>query len=162
MKKQTWIFAMLSAAMLYAGGLYAEQVYYVQSAKAKVLAEPSFRSKVVLEVVMGQALNSLGKQGSWMKISSGGKEGYVSSLLLSTRQPLNRKVVIQGDDTEIKMGVRRRASSFASAAAARGLTRDDRRRIETEEGINFTALKEVEAFTVTDEEVNRFINGGAL
>ncbi len=120
MKKQLLLVTMFVAGMFSATTLYAQSVYYVQSAKAKILSGSSFKSTVIAVVGKGHQLTSIGREGSWVKVKIDDKEGYVPSLLLSAHPPLEKARVIKADDTEIKTGVRRKASSFTSAAAARG------------------------------------------
>lgn len=162
MKKQLLQFTMFTASVLYAAVLHAESVYYVQSVNAKIWVGSSFTSKVIAEVGRGQMLTSTGQEGRWVKVKFDGREGYVPSLLLSTHPPLKRTVVIKAEDSEIKQGVRRRASSFTSAAAARGLTKEDRKRADIEEGVNFNALNKMESLTFTDDEITQFMKGGEL
>lgn len=148
--------------MLYAMLLHAEPVYYVQSANARIWAGSSFVSKVIAEAGKGQRLVSTGTEGRWVKVKFDGKEGYIPSLLLSTHPPLTRTEIVKAEDTDIKQGVRRRASTFTSAAAARGLTKEDRDRGGIEEGVNFNALKKMESLTISNEEVTQFMEGGKL
>lgn len=159
MIKKLQLVTMFTASVFYAAVLHAEPVYYVQSASAKILLESSFKSKVIAEVGKGQMLTSTGQQGSWIKVKFNGKEGYVPSLLLSTHPPLEKTMVIKAEDSEITQGVRRRASSFTSAAAARGLTKEDRERGDVEEGVDMQALKKMESLTVTDDEIKQFKAG---
>ena len=159
MQKRFLILTVLAANMIYAAAACAAQVYYVQSVKAKILSAPSFRSSVVTEVGMGQMVTMERKDGSWIKVSSGGKEGYISSLLVSTHPPLKKVGFIKTDDSEIKMGVRRRASSFTSAAAARGLTREDRKRADVEDSVNYGALRDMESLSYSEDEVAQFMQG---
>lgn len=140
--------------------LIAQDVYYVQSLKAKVMSAPVFKSDILGEVSKGSRLVSTGKEGNWVKVRYDSKDGYVSALLLSKHPPIERQAFITGEEPEIKEGVRRRASTFASAAAARGLTQDDRRRISREEKIDYGSLEKVEALSVSTEEVMRFMEGG--
>lgn len=153
---------MFTASVLYATVLHAEPVYYVQSINAKIWLSASFKSKVIAEAGKGEMLTSTGEEGSWVKVKIAGKEGYVPSLLLSTHPPLAKTVVIKGEDSEIKLGVRRRASSYTSAAAARGLTREDRQRADVEEGTDYGALRNMESLTFTDDEIKQFMKGGKL
>ena len=151
---------MSTVGMLYAAVLHAASVYYVQSASAKIWLESSFKSKVIAEVGKGKMLASTGQEGSWIKVKIDCKAGYIPSLLLSMHPPLEKTVVIKADDSEIKQGVRRRASSFTSAAAARGLAKEDRKRADIEEGVDFNALKKMESLSLTPDEVTQFIEGG--
>jgi uncharacterized protein YgiM (DUF1202 family) len=137
----------------------AQDVYYVQSLKAKVMSGPSFKAGVLGEVGKGVKFAALAKEGSWIKINYNAKTGYVSSMLLSPHAPLEKMSLIKGEGTDIKQSVRRRASTYTSAAAARGLTADDRRRLSRDEKVDYAALEKVEAFTVSADDVARFSEG---
>lgn len=160
MKRTVMLVVMFVVSVFFSTALYAQTVYYVLSVKAKVMTGPAFKSPVAGEVARGHKFISSGRQGGWVKVKYKDKEGYVSSLLLSTHPPLEKTVLIKGDDAEIKQGVRRRASSYTSAAAARGLAADDRRRLSSEGTVDYSALEKVEAFTVSSEEVMKFSEGG--
>lgn len=149
----------LLPVLFYAGTAGAEQVY-VQSARAKILSAPSFRSSPIDEVGMGRMLSVKGRDGSWFKVNVGGKDGYILSLLVSNHAPLKRGGYIKADDAEIKQGVRRRSSFFASAAAARGLTKEDRARSDTEDRVDYAALRQMESQSFGDDEVMQFMEGG--
>jgi len=153
---------MFTASMIYAMALHAESVYYVQSANARIWAGASFVSKVIGEVGKGQMLTSTGTEGRWVKVKFNDKEGYIPSLLLSTYPPLKKTEIVKAEDSDIRQGVRRRASSFTSAAAARGLTKEDRERGEVEEGTNYIALKKMESMAISDDEITQFMEGGKL
>jgi uncharacterized protein YgiM (DUF1202 family) len=139
--------------------LYAQTEYYVQSLKAKVMSGPSFKSSVIAEVAKGFKLITSGRTGSWIKVRIADKDGYVSSLLVSTHPPFEKAGIIKGEDADIKQGVRRRASSYTSAAAARGLTQEDRRRLSRQEKVDYESLERIEAFTLSDDEIARFMEG---
>jgi uncharacterized protein YgiM (DUF1202 family) len=154
MKKQ--LLTILIPSMFCVTLAHAESSYYVQSVTANVRAEPSFGSKVIAKTEKGQKLTSISKEGNWIKIKIDGKQGYISSLLVSTQPPLQKQTVIKAEDDEIKPGARRRASSYTSAAAARGLTDEERKREGIEEAPDYKAVDKMESIKVTPEEVNRF------
>jgi uncharacterized protein YgiM (DUF1202 family) len=162
--KKTVVLAVLlvSGIIFYSTDLYAQNLYYVQSVKAKVMSSTSFKAPVLGEVAKGYKFTASGREGSWVKVKFNEREGYVSSLVLSTHPPLEKTGVIKADDGEIKQGVRRRASSYTSAAAARGLAQDDRRRLSKEEKVDYDSLDKIEAFMVTPEELGRFMEGQQL
>ena len=140
----------------------AQEAYYVQSAKAKVLSAPSFKASVLGEVNRGMKISSAGREGSWLKISFNGKVGYVAAILLSTSPPMPKYTMIKADDSEFKQGVRRRASTYTSAAAARGLAADDRRRLSGDDKLDYDGLERVEKFTVQETELAKFLEGGKI
>jgi hypothetical protein len=57
------------------------------------------------------------------------------------------------------MGVRRRSSSFTSAAAARGLTKEDRKRADVEDTVDYGALRNMESVSFSEDEVSQFMQG---
>lgn len=162
MKRKFLLLVTVVASVLFSTLLYAQTEYYVQSVKAKVMSAPSFKSGVIAEVARGHKLAASGREGSWVKVRISDKDGYVSSLLVSTHPPFEKTGILKGEDADIKQGVRRRASSYTSAAAARGLASDDRRRLSQEEKVDYESLEKIEAFTLSSDEVARFMEGNKL
>ena len=156
MKKQLMMFI---TGLLYATLSYADTSYYVQSTNATVRSGPSFGAKVIAKVSKGQMLSSTSKSGDWIQVKIDGKEGYISHLLVTTHPPLDKTTVIKADEQEIKPTARRRASSFTSAAAARGLTDEEKKR-EGIEKADYKAVDKMEAVKVTPEEVKKFKETG--
>lgn len=140
----------------------AQETYYVQSVKAKVLSAPSFKASVLGEASRGTRLSSIGRDGSWVKVGYYGKDGYVAAILLSVSPPMAKHTMIRAGDSEFQQGVRRRASTYTSAAAARGLAADDRRRISGEDKHDYDGLERVEKYTLSDIELTKFMEGGKI
>ncbi len=162
MKKYMYLLSLLIVMFLATTAIGGE-TYYVQSLKAKIMAGPSFKSNVLGEAVKGSKFVSSGKEGSWIKVSFGkNKEGYISSMLLSPHPPIERISLIKGEESDIKQSVRRRASTYTSAAAARGLAADDRRRLSKDEKVDYGALEKVEEFKLSADDVARFREGKNL
>lgn len=137
--------------------LFAQETYYVQSLKARVMTTPSFKGKPLTELGKGFKLVVLGKEGTWMKVKFGSSQGYLPALLLSPKPPLEKQGLIKGEEDVLQHGVRRRASTYTSAAAARGLTQDDRRRLSRNEKVDYESLEKIESVTVSPEEITRFM-----
>lgn len=153
------VLGIAAGLMVAASPLFAEEVYYVQSAKARILSSPSFKSAVLGEASRGSRLSVIKKEGRWVKVVFYGKQGYVAAILVTPYPPLAMKGLIRAEDTDFQQSVRRRASTYTSAAAARGLAQDDRRRIGGLEKADYDGLALVEAFTVTEAELARFLEG---
>lgn len=161
MTKQLIVFLMSLSGFLFAASVQAEPVYYVQNANANIRSDPSFGAKVIAKVAKGQALTSISKQGSWIKVKVDGKEGYISALLVSSQPPLQKQqITIKDDAEEAKPTARRRASSYTSAAAARGLTDEEKKREGITDTSDFDAVKKMEAIKVAPEEVTKFKETG--
>lgn len=161
MKKQLLKFLILLTATLYSAlANAAETVYYVQSANATVLSAPKFGSPVIAKIAKGETLTSTSKEGRWVKVKIDGKTGYISSFLVSTQPPLERQTVIKANEEEIKPSARRRASSFTSAAAARGLTSDNNKDKEDANAPDYKAVEKMESLKITPAEVTKFKETG--
>lgn len=155
-------FAVLALVFTIAQQASAQETIYVQSVKAKVLSAPSFKASVLGEASRGTRLSSIGREGSWVKVSYYGRDGYVAAILLSASPPMAKNTMIRAGDSEFQQGVRRRASTYTSAAAARGLAADDRRRLSGEDKFDYDGLARVENYTVSDAELAKFMEGGKL
>jgi len=140
-----------------------EKMLYVQSAKAKLMAEPAFGAAVVTELERGTAVNLLQSEKRWLKVQAGKQSGWVSSFLLSNHPPLNKVTVLGGEEQkDIEENARRRASAVTTAGAARGLSSDDRKRADIHEKADFYALEQVEEYKVDPAEVSAFAQEGHL
>ena len=162
MHKRIDLFLVVLVMALSATFARAEEVFYVQSLKAKVMSGASFRAKVLGETTRGHKLVALGRMGTWVKVNYQSREGYVSALLVSTRPPMEKQGLIKADESVISHGVRRRASTYTSAAAARGLVQDDRRRLSRDEKVDYQGLEKLEAVTITDDDIAKFMEGGKV
>ena len=145
---------MLSFVFLVAAG---SDVLYVQSSKAKIMKSPSFKSKVVVTAKKGQELTVVKKKGRWYEVKVDGKTGWVSGLLVSSSMPIEKVSVFAKADKDISKSARRRASVMTTAAAARGLAEDDRRRLGAETKMDYAAIEKVDAITISEKEVDAFV-----
>lgn len=161
MRRNVAIYLCIVVLLLISGTLRAEDLY-VQSAKAKIMWEPTFKSKVMAEVGSGHKFVSIGKEGNWVKVKFDYEVGYVSSLLLANHPPFAKQGLIKAADSDLRVGVRRRASTYTSAAAARGLAQEGRKRLSKEEKADYYSLEKIEAYTVSSDEISRFIEGGKI
>ena len=129
------------------------ELLYVQSEKAKLLTEPSFKGQPVLEVLRGTELQLLTKNNAWMQVSSGSTTGWISSMLVADKPPIAKITHIGSDDSAVTGEVRVRASAVATAGATRGLTAE-----EADENLNsdYNELQKMEELEISPEEVDEF------
>lgn len=140
-----------------------ENVLYIQSAKAKLMTEPSFSATVVTELERGTELIALKSQKRWLKVQAGEQRGWISSFLLSGNPPLKKVTVLSGEKKKgIEDGARRRASAVTTAGAVRGLSADVRKRADKHDNADFYALEQVEDYKVSSAEVTKFAKEGQL
>jgi len=132
---------------------------YVQSLKAPILAEPLAGAKELARAQRGEVLKLLEKKDRWYRVDYKGLTGWVSALLVDTKPPSGRISVIETSEEELKGGARRRASTFVTAAAARGLL-EERARLSDRYRIDPEGVRWIESLSLNDEEVMRFVEEG--
>lgn len=148
-----------SLLLSFASAVAADTVYVV-SAKAKVFATPAFDAAVVIVANKGETLTVLEKSDQWLKVTSQQHTGWISTLVVGDKPPAAKVTVIREIAPDApKEDVRRRTSSSASAAAARGLRQDDRARANESNQANYPAVEKMEAVKVDEKEVESFVKG---
>ncbi|MDH5736236.1 MAG: SH3 domain-containing protein [Gammaproteobacteria bacterium] len=157
MKKSFFIILLLFSL----AGFAEARTMYIQSMTAKIVDNPTFRAKNVLLVKKGDQVEVIQQKGRWLKVSSQGKQGWISKFLLDNHPPV-KKVNVLVRENQIISNVRRRASAVTTAGAARGLSADQRRRASSKGGSNFIALEKLEMLGVTDEDVRLFVMEGRI
>lgn len=143
--------------------VFAADVLYVQSLKAKVMASPGFKSDVKAVVERGTELAVTGKEGDWFHVTTpSGNEGWVNRLTVSENPPLGTVKPVEKETAAVEDQSRRRASAMTSAAAARGLAEKDRKRLSQLGLADYDSLKSLEGFsgTITGDDVEKFVNTG--
>lgn len=156
MKKISILFLifMFTAVPAYAADLY------VKSVKAKVLTNPSMRAKTIKVLSRGTKVTEVKRKGKWVMIEVGGKKGWISKYLVSTKPPMKR-VSRLAKGKSLEKTSRRRASAFTSVAAARGLTDYERARAGRKGYVvDFAALEQMEQLNIDEAEALKFIEEG--
>ncbi len=137
---------------------FASEILYVQSLKAPLLSEPKLGSKELASIRKGESLKVIEKREGWFKVEYKNTQGWVSSLLLSNQEPME-KVSVFEEDKSLKETARRRASSYTTAAAARGLL-EDRARVSQKYMLDLSSIKWLEGIKIEEEEVLKFSEEG--
>lgn len=134
------------------------QVLYVQSDKASLLAEPKLKSAQVATLKKGDKLDVLETQKGWHKVKAAGKEGWVSQLLVAEKPPLGTVSLLASASGDISQDARRRASAQTTAAAARGMSEEDRKRLGAKEKADYTNLALMENMVIYEDELEQFVS----
>lgn len=130
---------------------------YALGAKVPILAEAKLGAAKVAEAKRGDLLSGGEEQTGWYHVTFAGKSGWVSRLLVGNKPPLPVVSVLDDNkDEDLEGGARRRASTFTSAAAARGLS-EDRTRISQKYQLDYSGLAWIERHGVTQEEALSFV-----
>jgi uncharacterized protein YgiM (DUF1202 family) len=135
----------------------APKAVYVNSIRAVIMDTPSMKGKPVVTAVRGDKLTVLGEQNRWYNVRKNGKTGWVSTLLVRPEPPSGKASVFSKPGEDLSKGSRRRASAVTSAAAARGLTPEDRARLGFDARVDYADLEKVEALTITKKELSDFL-----
>lgn len=93
---------------------------YIKSLKAPMLKEAKNGSEIVQNFERGAKLNSLGNDGSFVKVESGGKTGFVNKLFVSDKAPEGSGGLLN-QNADISSDARKSGSAINPAAAARGI-----------------------------------------
>jgi uncharacterized protein YgiM (DUF1202 family) len=133
----------------------ANKTLYVQSVKANVLANPSFKATLVTKLSKGEKVSVVSQKTHWYEVKVNNHSGWVAAMLLAPTQPLKKSSVLKRFKISKKTTARKRASIQATAAATRGL-RSERSRANTNENANYQALDKIEESIVNEQEVQKF------
>jgi uncharacterized protein YgiM (DUF1202 family) len=149
----------LIAAILFPVALFAADAVYVQSAKARIMKEPNFKSAEAGTAKKGDKLSVLEKGDGWTKISAGPVSGWVNALCLSDSPPLNRTEIINEGTADIASKSRKRASAVTTAAASRGLTDTERKRLSEMGEMDYKSVMRLEKLSssITEKELDDFV-----
>ena len=134
----------------------AQQVMYVQSAKANLMAGPGFDSNLISVLQKGESVAFVKEQGRWVQVTYQSSSGWVSKLLLADHPPVDKVSVLQAKQEHLEDSARRRASTNVTAAATRGLRNDDRPETSDEGKPDYDQLREMEAVEIKEAEVRKF------
>jgi hypothetical protein len=147
------------AIILLPVSVLAQESAFVQSAKTRIMKEPNFKSGEAGIAVKGDKLSVVDKGDGWMKITFGPITGWVNNLTISSSPPMDRVVVITENSDDISSKSRKRASTMTSAAASRGLTDTDRKRLGDAGSSDYRALREVEKISaaISEKDIDNFM-----
>ena len=155
MKRIIWPLFLI---ILLSSPLYASDIIYVQSLKAKIFSQPNFGSQLIGEAQRGTQLQVIEEEEGWYKVSSDSQAGWVSRLCVGENPPMEEVTVITEETPDLEKNARKRASETTSSAAARGLTPADRKRLSDDHAADYHSLHKLITSTedITEKEVEHF------
>jgi len=156
----TSVVALFLTTMLLINTAWADNTLYVQSAKAKLLESPSFKSKLLHNIKKGTKLQIVETAERWVKVKHNDQLGWISKLLLSPTPPIQKDSVLYHQKNNVNQKARRRASSTATAAATRGFRSEQHSRSSDLEHGDYNALEKVEAIKIEETEIRDFHQKG--
>lgn len=138
----------------------AEQMMYVQSAKANVMTGPDFDTVLAGVLQKGDAVTVVNEQGRWSQVNHQNATGWMFTLLLANQPPMDKISVLQGKEAQLEKSSRRRASTEVTAAATRGLRNDESTRKNETGAPDYHELQTMEAVEIKETEVRKFHEEG--
>lgn len=157
MKKIMWFLTGLAILLTAPSGPVFAESMYVRSYKIKLMSAPNHRSQKLMTLKRGNKVEKLSAQKNWVKVRFAKREGWVNKLALSKNEP-KKRVSLFKKKVDITSKARKRASTFTSAAAARGLMDSGKEKLEIKEGPDFIALAKMEGVEVDVNEAIEFIS----
>jgi hypothetical protein len=126
--KRIFLFSVMSLLLFSAQTVFAKSKAYITNPTAKLGDKASFAATGEL-IPVGSQVDVVGTEGAFLKISYKGKTGYVSKMFTSENPPVG-KIDASGKPTEDspQASARKRSSTFAETASARGLTESEKMR----------------------------------
>jgi uncharacterized protein YgiM (DUF1202 family) len=104
----------------------------------------------------GTKVTKIKKKGMWHQIQYNKQTGWVYSLMLGKAIPRSSLDITLEQMDQMAQSVRKRPSSYTSAAAARGLVNQRKRRAQ-KLGYDYAALEKMESYAVDEKETLKFI-----
>ena len=131
---------------------------YIKGLKTKMLSSPKHGSSVINILKRGQKVTEIRSKGIWKQVDFVGHIGWLPKILLSTTKPTARKSLLNTKH-DISIKARKRASSFTSSAAARGMLSGVEKQIGNLTDANYKALKKLQSWHVPSPEGNDYLIG---
>ncbi len=151
-----YVWPMLATLALGLTGTASADPMYVQSERTALREEPFVGAEALEMLEQGTQVERLKQASGWYHVRHEGREGWLSRLTVSNRPPMDPQTIADGEQAREMNEARRRPSQVASAAAARGLTPEERERLSAREAADYAALERLEELRLTKEEIEAF------
>lgn len=131
---------------------------FVQSANAKIMSEPNFKAQVVNTVSRGDKLEQMEEKEGWIKVKTGAASGWVNHLAVAGSPPMDKVTLVTADAADIQEKSRKRSSAITSAAASRGLSDAERKRLSDGGQADYRAMAHLEqlAGAISEQDIRDF------
>lgn len=153
------LLAFLLALVSSTSALQADEVRYITSTQAKVMASPEFNGKVLGALERGFEVQVISESGSWLQVfwqTDHEIKGWLPRMVTSPAPPKERVSVLGMDHESSLRDVRRRTSTITTAAAARGLSSRHRQQENEIHPSDFEAVELMESILIDPEALSQF------
>jgi hypothetical protein len=136
---------------------------YVQAVHADLKDAPKMSAGKVATLTRGDELAIVSKESVWFEVKKGAAHGWISRLFLSAHPPVGKADLQKDVPATLEKASRRRPSSYAVAAATRGVmlgerAREGREMYETD----YDALEKMEAVSIDQGKLDKFVTSAKL
>jgi uncharacterized protein YraI len=132
----------------------AQKVMTVQVKKTQLRATPSHLGKIITRASYGARVTILEERGDWKRVSYGNSRGWLHATAVTTK-----KIALKAGQT----GKAGSVSQDEIALAGKGFSEEvEARYRKTNRSLDYTWINRMEAFAVSAEQMETFINEGRL
>ena len=151
MKKEVWV--ILLGLMIMASGAMAETVRVITQ-EAIIRKDKRFFAPIIIRVPYGETIEELGRQGDWLRVSYGGKQGWIH---VSAVQ--EQKFQLSSLSTEKAS----EASQEEVALAGKGFTPEVEKAFRDKNPkMRYDLVDRIQSIRIEDAQLQAFIRTGNL
>ena len=147
---------MSSKEMIASSSSDPKNLVYTKSFETKVLEKPNKTSKITSKLKRGSAVEKIGEKSPWVNIKMDSINGWVHQLALTTNKPKKRVSLLESQK-DLSTSSRKRARTFTSAAAARGLAKSGDDTLDNRQLPDFEALSQLEKQGIDEDSAIVFM-----
>lgn len=145
--------AVLFAALALADGA-AQSELSIQVREAEMRSNPSYLSGIVTTLSYGDRVRVLEEGSGWYRVSFEGDTGWVHNSAVT-----EERIVLEGGQEDVETG----ATDTEVALAGRGFNEEVESRYQSEQGLDYSKIDEIEAsYDFSREELAEFMQSGGL
>ncbi|NQU65602.1 MAG: hypothetical protein HQ517_15145 [SAR324 cluster bacterium] len=156
MKKRILGAVLVGICFFAVNSLATAKTLYVRSYLTYLLTSPEQQGKKIVKLVRGTAVEQISLKGDWINVEVNNQNGWLQKRVL-TSTPVKEGKSLLSKKVDIATKARKRASSYTSTAAARGLTSMDQPSGDSIYKPDYEALEMVEAREIDEATAVEFL-----
>jgi len=150
------IVKLLILVFVFFSSAQAAELAFVNSKKIKLYEQANYKSDFITQLKKGDELEIIKKKNKWVEVKHAALKGWVPAYSISKNKPKIEKLSFFNRLKSFFMGENKRArtSTISTAGGIRGLAEGEE---DSSGKKDYESLKKMEKMTVTDEEVEQFV-----
>ncbi len=130
---------------------------YIRGLQVFLQDAPAQTGTKGMKLNRGDQVEQISEQGMWIKVKVADHEGWLPKFALADQSIPNRVSMLNQKEVDLSANARRRASTYSSTAAVRGLTADARKRVNTLQLPDYYALDDLEKQSIDETVAVQFL-----